>query len=94
MSGFNQFKTTITEDSAEKQDIMEGLRRGHTAVASSLKRGAIELRSGEYVAGDEAPFTGDNVVTVRVPYMKRGEKLRITDGEGVRERASHFLYLI
>lgn len=41
------------------------------------------IRSGEYVAGDEAPFTGDNVVTVRVPYMKRGEKLRITDGEGV-----------
>ena len=75
--------TFVLADSAEKQDIMEGLRRGHTAVASSLKRGAIELRSGEYVAGDEAPFTGDNVVTVRVPYMKRGEKLRITDGEGV-----------
>lgn len=75
--------TFVLADSFEKKDILEGIRKGRTAVAVSKKRGAIELHAGEATVGDEVAFTGNNTVTVRVPYMKKGEKLKITDGTGV-----------
>lgn len=77
--------TFVLANSSEKKDILEGIKEGRTAVASSKKRGAIEMRVGNYTVGDEVPFSGNDTdtVTVRVPYIKKGEILRITDGKGV-----------
>lgn len=77
--------TFVLANSSEKRDILEGIKEGRTAVASSKKRGAIEMRVGNYTVGDEVPFSGNDAdtVTVRVPYIKKGEILRITDGKGV-----------